>query len=161
MRIRFSRHFAGEFDFLTYTLKTKQTFIGTGQFSDTAVTHSLDLNVTIFSASILILLDFQDKQPIIPFVGTGISVFPMRLNHSIAYTVSHTKTALAANFTTGLEIRITPKLSGSLRGDWTFGTTDMPVSQLEDPQTLQLSPASFEMDLSTMQIQAGLMYGFQ
>ncbi|MCD6162007.1 MAG: hypothetical protein J7K40_06305 [candidate division Zixibacteria bacterium] len=154
LRIRFSHHFAGEFDFLTYTLKTKQAFVGTGQFSDTVVNHNLDLNVAIFSASILVLLDFQNKQPIIPFAGTGISVFPMRLDHSIDYSIRHVQTALAANFTAGIDIRISQELSGSIRGDWTFGTTNMPVSPIYG------EPESFKMDLSTTQIQAGIMYGF-
>jgi len=137
LRIRFSRHFASEFDFLTYTMNIRKQFKGTGIHVNESVSHDLELNVAII-----------------------LSVFPLRLDHRIDFRERHTKTALTVNFSAGLDVSITSKLWTTIRCDWTLGKANMPVSQIQY-ESGSLSPASFSMDLSTTQIQAGIMYGFQ
>jgi len=160
LRIRFSRHFASEFDFLTYTMNIRKQFKGTGIHVNESVSHDLELNVAIISGAVLVLFDFTDNQHFVPFIGTGLSVFPLRLDHRIDFRERHTKTALTVNFSAGLDVSITSKLWTTIRCDWTLGKANMPVSQIQY-ESGSLSPASFSMDLSTTQIQAGIMYGFQ
>ena len=143
LRIRLSRYFASEFDFLTYSMKTSKNFTNSygGEYP-----HTLELNVAIISASMMILFDFSDgrnSQLVVPFVASGVSVFPLRLDHRITYTVRHTTTSLAANFAAGFDIQITPKLWASLRGDWTLGKANIEVAQIDSSN----QPSSFELDL--------------
>lgn len=155
LRIRFSRHFASEFDFLTYTLNIKEQFKGTGIYVNESVSHSLELNVAIISGAILVLFDFTNNQRMVPFIATGLSVFPLRLDHTIGlWTRRHTMTALTVNFSTGLDVSISSNIWATVRCDWTIGKANMPISQI------LYQPDSFSMDLSTTQIQAGIMYGF-
>jgi hypothetical protein len=151
LRVRFSRHFASEFDFLTYSLRTtKKFFIPPASY----VVQDLELNVAVMSASILILFDFSSSersQLFVPFVATGISVFPIRLDHN---QFRFTKTALAGNFGVGIDQRLSRQLSASLRADWTLGKTNMDVAHPFG------EPSHFELDLATLQLQLGIMYNF-
>ncbi len=151
LRVRFSRFIASEFDFTTYTLRTKQNFFGT---SNDIITHDLELNVMIISASVMVLFDFVENQRFLPFIASGVSVFPIRLDHRIDFWDRHTKTALAVNFAVGLDTQISSKYWASLRADWTLGKTQMPVSPIYG------QPYRFELDLSTSQLHAGVLYGF-
>jgi len=152
LRVRFSRHFALEFDFLTYTTKIKQTF-HSSQVGP--ISQNLELNVASMTASGLVLFQFNNTQRIVPFVGTGLSAFPIRLDHRIDFWERHTKTALAGNLTAGIEVKLLGKAWGTIRGDWTLGKTTMTVAHPFG------QPDRFELNLTTAQIQAGVIYTIQ
>lgn len=152
LRTRVSRQFALEFDFLTYVTKIQQVF--RGQQGQT-ISQTLELNVAVMTVSGLVLFQFYDTQRIVPFVGTGISVFPVRLDQRIDFWERHTKTALAGNLAAGLEAKLYGKVWGTLRGDWTLGKTSLPVSYPYG------QPDHFELNLTTAQLQAGVIYSFQ
>jgi hypothetical protein len=155
LRVRFSRHFAFEVDFMTATKRISRIF--NGQVGGTVyhIPHELELNVVAISASVPVILQFSKNQRIVPFLAAGVSVFPMRLDHAIDYWIRHTKTALAGNFGIGLDTRIMSKTWITLRGDWTYGKANMPVSQVYG------TPDHFELDLNTTQIHAGVMHTFR
>jgi hypothetical protein len=155
IRNRFSRYFAVEFDFSVNSVTRQQTFHNNINPPPTIHRQNLDLNVAKFTASMPILLDFSDHQPFVPFVAAGITLFSLRLDHSITYTDRHTKVALAANFSTGIEKKIHGKIWADIRGDWTLGTTKMPVSQINN------TPGSFDLSLNTAQLHFGILYNIE
>jgi hypothetical protein len=155
LRPRFSSYFGVEFDFAFHSSTIKKQFDGHIDDIPFSQLQNLNLDVNQITVSPLILFDFYDKQPIVPFVAAGVTIFSMRLDHAIDYYVRHTKVALASNFSVGLETRITGKLWGDIRGDWTIGSADMPVSQVYG------QPESFNMSLNTSQIHFGVLYGIR
>jgi hypothetical protein len=155
LRQRFSSYFGLEFDFSFHSTNIKKQFDGFDSGVPFSQLQNLNLDVNQITVSPLILFDFYDKQPIVPFVAAGVSIFSMRLDHAIDYYVRHTKVALASNFSVGVETKITGKLWGDFRGDWTIGSADMPVSQLNG------QPESFNMSLNTAQIHFGVLYGIR
>lgn len=154
-RSRFSRHFAFEFDFAFHSMRIKKAYYNS--FTKELVgTQDLQMNVAIFTGSVPLIFEFYNYQPVVPFIAAGISIFSLRLDHTIMWGQRHIKTALAGNCAVGLEIKITRKFWAQLRGDWTLGKIKMPVTQIFRGQ-----PDSFNLNLSTAMIQAGILYDFQ
>ncbi len=152
LRSRFSRYFAFEVDFLTSSKTRNQNFSVSGE---PPIPIEMDLTIGAISFSIPVIFQFSGNQPLIPFVAAGATVFPLRFDHRIGYTIRHTKTAVAGNFAAGLEYRIMPKWWITARADWTFGKANMPVSQVNQPA----SDDHYDMDLSTTSFQIGIMKG--
>ena len=155
MRTRFAYHFAFEIDFSTSLKKTRKSFdVGGGQ----VISQELELNTAIVTASVPVIFQFTNRQPIVPFVAAGVSIFPIRLDHYIS-TLGwrrYTKTALGANFSVGIDSKIRGRFWLTARGDWTYGNTNMEVTQ-----GFPGEPDHFSLDLNTTTIQAGVMYAFQ
>lgn len=155
MRTRFAYHFAFEIDFSTSLKKTRKSFsVDSGQ----VITQELELNTAIVTGSVPLIFQFSNHQPVIPFVAAGVSVFPIRLDHHISQIGwrRYTKTALAANFSVGLDAKIAGRFWVTARGDWTYGKTNLDVTQTDVTQ-----PDHFSLDLNTTQFQGGIMYAFQ
>lgn len=152
LRYRLSRYFASELDFVSYSMTTKRLFLGTGDSAGVAIGQVLELNMAAISGSMLVLFDLTDKQPAIPFVRAGVSVFPIRLDHRILFWERHTQVAFALDLGAGLDVRILRKLFATVRGDWTFGSTKMSVAHP------QFEPDRFTLDLDTMQLKVGVVY---
>jgi hypothetical protein len=155
LRKRFSRYFGLEFKIGYHTSSIKKQFDGYDGALPFSQTQNLNLNVMKIAVSPMILFDFYDSQPIVPFVSAGVTFFSMRLDHAIDYYVRHTKVALASNFSVGIETPLTRKIKGDIRGDWTIGSARMPVSQLYG------QPESFKMSLNTSQIHFGVVFGLE
>lgn len=151
LRSRFSRYFALEVDFLTSAKKTEVTYIT----NDGLVPQQLDLTIGAISFSLPIIFHFSNKQPVVPFVAAGATVFPLRLDHAVTWNIRHTKTAMAGNFAFGLESEIVTRWWLTARVDWTFGKANMPVTETYLP----LSDDKYEIDLSTTQFQIGVLRG--
>ena len=86
------------------------------------------------------------------FMLMGYDIVALR---HIGRPLGWSKTALAGNFSFGLESKIKSKLTVTARLDRTFGKAKMPVTRLVG------TPENFDIDLSTTQIQAGILYSFQ
>ncbi len=155
LRKRFSRYFGLEFKVGYHTSSIKKRFDGYDGALPFSQTQNLNLDVMKIAVSPMILFDFYDKQTIVPFVSAGVTFFSMRLDHAIDYYVRHTKVALASNFSIGVETPLTRKIKGDIRGDWTIGSAQMPVSQLYG------QPESFKMSLNTSQIHFGVVFGLE
>jgi hypothetical protein len=103
-----------------------------------------------------LIFQFTEQQRVIPFIAAGGTVFPLRLDHQLTtWGRRLTKTALAGNFSFGLESKVHGKMTATARFDRTFGKAKMPVSHPD------YAPEKFDIDLSTTQIQAGILYSFQ
>lgn len=154
LRKRFSRNFGIEFRLGYHVCSTKKQFDGYYGTQPFRQMQDLKLYTMKISAAPMILFDFVDKQPVVPFVSAGVTFFSMRLDHAIDYVVRHTKVALASNFSIGAQMPITPKIKGDIRGEWTIGSAQMPVSYING------QPDSFKMSLNTSQIHFGVIFGF-
>jgi opacity protein-like surface antigen len=152
LRTRFSQYFALEVDFLTASKSTRTAYHTT---NDGTFYNSLDLTVGAITVSVPIIFQFTEGQRVVPFIAAGGTVFPLRLDHTLQFTDRWSKTALAGNFSFGLESKVQRKITVTARLDRTFGKAKMPVARY--PGT----PEKFDIDLSTTQIQAGVMYAFQ
>lgn len=152
LRSRFSRYFAFEVDFLTSSKNKKQSFSVSGQ---PPIPIEMDLTIGAITFSLPVIFQFSSHQPIVPFVAAGATIFPLRFDHRIGYTIRHTKTAVAGNFAAGLDFRIIPRWWVTARADWTFGKANMPVSQTYDPP----NDKHYEIDLSTTSFQIGIVRG--
>jgi hypothetical protein len=152
LRTRFSQYFALEVDFMTATKGTRTLYHTT---NDGSFYNDLDLTIGAITLSVPLIFQFTEKQRVIPFIAAGGTVFPLRLDHAIEWTDRWSKTALAGNFSFGLESKIKSKLTVTARLDRTFGKAKMPVTRLVG------TPENFDIDLSTTQIQAGILYSFQ
>jgi opacity protein-like surface antigen len=151
LRTRFSQYFALEVDFLTASKSTRTEYHTIeGPYYD-----GLDLTIGAVTVSVPIIFQFTDNQRIVPFIAGGGTVFPLRLDHRIQWTDRWSKTALAGNFSFGLDTKIRDKVTLTARLDRTFGKAKMPVAQLYG------LPTKFDIDLTTTQIQVGVMYAFQ
>lgn len=155
LRKRFSRYFGMEFKVGYHTSSIKKRFDGYDEAIPFSQTQNLNLDVMKIAVSPMILFDFYDKQPFVPFVSAGVTFFSMRLDHAIDYYVRHTKVALASNFSIGVETPLTRKIKGDIRGDWTIGDAQMPVTQIYG------QPESFKMSLNTSQIHFGVVFGLE
>ena len=77
--VRLYPNFALDVGFSIYRLKSSGQFDNNNPaISVPYVDHDLDYQVGLFSASVPVLLDFDRRQPIVPYVGIGISIFSMR-----------------------------------------------------------------------------------
>ncbi|MCP4582023.1 MAG: hypothetical protein GY839_10415 [candidate division Zixibacteria bacterium] len=155
LRVRFTRHFAFEIDFMTASKKISKAFSIVG--TTARVEQRLDLTVAAINASVPIMFQFSPRQTIVPFVAAGISIFPLRLDHQVdVFIIRQTKTAIAGNFAVGIDTPLYQKLRATLRADWTYGKASMPVTQ-----TFFNEPDHFDIDLNTMSIQGGILYTFR
>lgn len=154
LRSRFSRYFAFEVDFMTSSKSTNQSFFNG---DDSYIPIEMDMTVGAISFSLPVIFQFSARQTVVPFVAAGATVFPLRLDHRIGYSIRHTKTALAGNFAAGLEYQIVPRWWITARADWTFGKANMPVSQVYEP----LSDDNYELDLTTTCFHIGVMRGLR
>lgn len=155
LRKRFSRYFGMEFKVGYHTSSIKKQFDGFDGALPFSQTQNLNLDVMKIAVSPMILFDFYNKQQIVPFVSAGVTFFSMRLDHAIDYYIRHTKVALASNFSIGIETPLTRKIKGDIRGDWTIGSAQMPVSRLDG------QPESFKMSLNTSQLHFGVVFGLE
>ena len=153
-RNRFTRYFAFDFDFAFHSMRVKKTYYRSYDGARVGY-QNLQMNVAIFTGSVPIILEFYDNQPLVPFIAAGISIFSLRLDHTIQWSERHIKTAIAGNFSIGCEVKLTQKLYADVRADWTLGEVNMPVTQIIG------QPDNFDLSLSTTQLQIGILYGFQ
>lgn len=153
IRHRFARYLAVEFSFGLHSVSTKKKFTNNNpSIPFPYQIQELDMNVAQFSASAPVILQLINDQRVIPYISAGVTAFSIRLDHAIDYTVRHTKVALAANFSAGMQVKIDNRLAANLRGLWTAGKATMPVSSIVG------QPDEFELNLSTAQFQAGIIY---
>ncbi len=153
---RFHRNFALDAGFSIYGLKAVGT-IRDGANSTTFVRHSLDYQAGIFTATLPVILDFAPRQPVVPYVGIGLSIFSMRLDDmrddgTITEYYRDSRTAVGAHFEAGANVRITRQFWITGRGRWHTGSGRL--------TTLE-APNDFNIKQNVTQLEAGVVYYFR
>jgi opacity protein-like surface antigen len=159
---RFYPNFALDVGFSIYRLKSSGKIINNNYPVEGPphLQHELEYQVGIFSATIPVFLDFSIRQPVVPYVGIGISVFAMRLDDFVddgfildAYR--DTGTSIGGHFEAGTLVRVTPKIWINIKGRWYKGSGHLRA--FEPPRFL--SKFTIEHDIS--QLSAGVVYYFR
>ncbi len=159
---RFYPNFALDVGFSIYRLKSSGRIINNNYPAESPpyLQHELEYQVGIFSATIPVLLDFSSKQPVVPYVGIGISVFAMRLddyvhNGIIQDAYRDTGSSIGGHFEAGTLVRVTPKIWINLKGRWYKGSGHLRAFDL--PRFL----GKFKIEHDISQLTAGVIYYFR
>ncbi len=160
---RFHKNFAADIGFSIYGLDTEFDFPNPNStIPESRISHELDYQSAIFTGTIPILFEFSPRQPVIPYVGIGLSVFSMRLDHYrdvsdgtgiTSFALRDTRTAVGGHFEAGIAYKITPRLWLDLRGRWHNGTGHI--------ATLERNFADFSIKQNISQYHAGINYYFR
>ena len=162
--LRLYPSFALDVGFSIYSLKTEAKIRNfNSPDPEAGIRHKLEYQVGIFSATVPVLFDFSPKQPVVPYVGIGVSIFAMRLddikevseNGSIVIGSRDTGTNVGGHFETGLYAKISRKIWIDLQWKWHNGSGNLraqePGIQFEE----------FKIDQDLTQINAGVVYFFR
>lgn len=127
------------------------------------VDHDLEYQVGIFSATIPVLLDFDPRQPAVPYFGIGISIFSMRLDDfrddgvNIPDILRETNTSVGGHFEAGLFIKIKKKIWIDIKGRWHSGSAKLRAAEPAPPADY----GSFKVKQDVTQFTLGVVYYFR
>ncbi len=158
---RFYPNFALDVGFSIYQLKSSGEIVNYNPADPRpGLQHDLEYQVGIFSATIPVLLDFSVRQPVVPYVGIGISIFAMRLDDFvndgfIQDGYRDTGTSVGGHFEAGTFVRLTGKIWINLKGRWYKGSGHLRAFEPPD----RLNKFKIEHDISHMS--AGVVYYFR
>ncbi|MEE9554239.1 MAG: hypothetical protein V3W18_08080 [candidate division Zixibacteria bacterium] len=158
---RFYPNFALDVGFTIYSLKTRGEIINNNpSYMEYGIRHDLEYQVGVFSATIPVIFDFSPRQPVVPYVGIGISIFAMRLddikdNGFIVSGSRDTGTAVGGHFETGLYVKVSQKIWIDLKGKWHNGSGSL---RAQEPD-IQFDKFTIDQDLA--QFSAGVVYYFR
>ena len=159
--LRLYPSFALDVGFSIYNLRTKGEIINNNQtYPEYGVRHDLEYQVGVFSVTVPVLFDFSPKQPVVPYVGIGVSIYAMRLDDikDDGFRVvgsRDTGTAVGGQFETGFYTKISRKLWIDLKGKWHNGSGDL---RAQEPG-IQFDKFKIDQDLT--QFSAGVVYFFR
>jgi opacity protein-like surface antigen len=127
--LRLYPNFALDVGFSIYRLESKGEIINNNPAypQEIGVRHEVEYQVGIFSATLPVLLDFSPRQPIVPYVGIGVSIFAMRLDdvRDDGYIVSgsrDTGTTVGGHFEAGAFLKLSRKIWIDVKGRWHNGS---------------------------------------
>lgn len=161
--VRLYPNFALDVGFSIYRLKSTGTIENRNlTFPEPYVRHELEYQVGIFSATIPVLLDFDPRQPAVPYVGIGVSIFSMRLddyrNDGInSEILRETNTSVGGHFETGLFVKISKRIWVDFKARWHSGSANLRT--LEPPPLLDMDKYKMKQDIA--QITLGGVYYFR
>jgi len=151
---RFHRNFAVDAGFTIYNMKSRGVFADTGVFSSHLIDREFDYQAAIFTGTIPIYFEFNPGQPVVPYIGIGISIFSMRLDdyyNSDAYRDS--RVAVGGHFEAGLALKLTPRIWVDARGRWHGGSGHL--------ATFEKNFGDFTIRQSVAQYGLGIDYFFR
>jgi|GEM_PF-5130682 len=163
--VRLYPNFALDVGFSIYRLKSSGRIVNlnTQSFPEDYIDHELEYQVGIFSATIPVLLDFDPRQPAVPYAGIGISIFSMRLDdirddgYNPAEILRETNTSVGGHFETGLFVKISKRIWIDFKARWHSGSAELRA--LEPPPPADFGKYRVQQDLS--QITLGGIYYFR
>jgi len=163
--VRLYPNFALDVGFSIYRLKSSGRIenLNTQSYPESYIDHELEYQVGLFSATIPVLLDFDPRQPAVPYVGIGISIFSMRLDDirddgsNPAEILRETNTSVGGHFETGLFVKISNRLWVDFKARWHSGSANLRA--LEPPPPADFGKYKLQQDIS--QITLGGIYYFR
>ncbi len=161
--VRLYPNFALDVGFSIYRLKSSGTIENRNPtFPERYVRHELEYQVGIFSATVPVLLDFDPRQPVVPYAGIGVSIFSMRLDDYRsdglnAEILRETNTAVGGHFETGLFIKISKRIWIDFKARWHSGSANLRT--LEPPPLPDMARYKIKQDIA--QLTLGGVYYFR
>jgi len=161
---RFHRNFAFDFGFSIYGLKRAAEVLDPNSaIPEARVRHELEYQSAIFSGTVPILLEFSSIQPLVPYVGVGISIFSARLDDyrdvilpgqgTFGDASRDTRTSVGGHFEAGLAVKLNRRVWIDLRGRWHGGQGHL--------ATLEDNFRDFKVEQSISQYTVGMDYFFR
>jgi hypothetical protein len=160
---RFHRNFGLDVGFSIYGLRSVGDFPDTSSaIPESMFRHELDYLGAVFTATLPILFEFSPKQPVVPYIGIGISIFSMRLDdyydvfqgNTDIYSdaLRDTRTAVGGHFEAGVNVKINRRIWIDLRGRWHNGSGHL--------ATYENNFADFSIKQNISQYSLGIDYFF-
>ena len=162
--VRLYPNFALDVGFSIYKLKSRGRINNQNPgFPEAFVNHELEYQVGIFSATVPVLLDFDPRQPVVPYAGIGISIYSMRLDdfrndgYNIPEALRETNTSVGGHFEAGTFIKITRRIWLDLKARWHSGSANLRALEPPPPSDY----GSFKIKHDMAQIGLGGVYYFR
>jgi len=161
--VRLYPNFALDVGFSIYRLKSSGRFDNNNPgVSVPYVDHDLDYQVGLFSASVPVLLDFDRRQPIVPYVGIGISIFSMRLDDvrfdgEFYSSKRETNASVGGHFETGLFFKFSKKIWVDFKARWHSGSAHLRTAEPRPPDIF----GRFKIEQDISQFTLGAVYFFR
>jgi len=161
---RFHRNFGIDVGISVYGLKSKGTFTNNDSLINVnRISHDLQYQVGIFTATVPLIFEFMPRQKIIPYVGIGISIFAERLDDFrdaalnsgilVSDAIRDTRTSVGGHFEAGVGYKINQRIWLDLRGRWHGGSGHL--------STLENNLSDFAINQSVSQYMLGVDYFFR
>jgi opacity protein-like surface antigen len=151
---RFHRNFAVDVGFSIYSLRTKGVFSDTGNLSSYQIHREFDYQAAIFTGTIPIYFEFSPGQPVVPYIGIGISIFSMRFDdYKNNYTLRDSRVAVGGHFQAGVGVKLTPRIWLDARGRWHGGSAHL--------STFENNSHDFTIKQNVAQYGLGIDYFFR
>jgi opacity protein-like surface antigen len=159
---RFHRNFALDVGFSIYGMNKEFEVVDTvSALPESRIRQELNYQSAIFAGSLPVILEFSSKQPVVPYIGIGISIFSLRLDHYRGVdALRDTRTAVGGHFGGGVAVKITKKLWLDLRGRWHAGTSHL-LTLEHNSGTAALDFREFEIKQNVAQFSLGFDYFFR
>jgi opacity protein-like surface antigen len=162
--VRFHNNFALDVGFSIYRLKSSGRIDNRNPaFPESYIIHDLDYQVGIFSASVPVLLDFDRRQPLVPYAGIGVSIYSMRLDsyredgYSFPRLLRETNTSVGGHFETGLFVKISRKIWVDFKARWHSGSAKLRTAEPLPNETY----GKFKIKHDMAQLTLGGVYYFR
>lgn len=163
--VRLYPNFALDVGFSIYRLKSAGR-INNNDYPNSPelyIDHDLEYQVGLFSVTIPVLLDFDPRQPIVPYAGLGISIFSMRLDdiradgYNPGEILRETNTSVGGHFETGLFVKTSKRIWIDFKARWHSGSANLRTLEPAPPE----DPGSFKVKQSVAQFTLGAIYYFR
>jgi hypothetical protein len=126
--------------------------------------HDIDYQVGVFTASVPVLLEFDARQPVVPYAGIGLSIYAMRLDDYRVDNVNFfeqfqrdTNTSVGGQFEVGALIKITSKFWVDGRAAWHSGSGRLGALEPNPPFFLD----KYKVEQNVSQFTLGVLYFFR
>jgi opacity protein-like surface antigen len=151
---RFRRNFAIDAGFSIYSLSSKGVFADTGAYSSIRINREIDYQAAIFTGTMPIFFEFSPTQPVVPYIGVGISIFSMRLDdYKNNDALRDSRVAVGGHFEAGVAYKLTPNIWLDARGRWHGGSGHL--------RTFENNLQDFSIRQSVAQYGIGVDYYFR
>lgn len=158
---RFHSYFALDVGFSIYRQRSQGEIRNLNpDSSQWSLQHDVEYQVGLFSVTVPVLFEFSRRQPLVPYVGVGLSIFAMRLD-DFRYEGPYqdiyrdTGTAAGGHFETGIYIKPFRSVWFDLRGRWHMGSGHL---RAVEPRGYL---SSFEINQNFSILSAGVVYFFR
>jgi opacity protein-like surface antigen len=162
--VRFYPNFALDVGFSIYRLESSGRINNQNpSFPESYINHELEYQVAIFSATVPVFLDFDPRQPVVPYAGLGISIYSMRIDDyrddgvNFPVALRETNTSVGGHFQAGLFIKISKKLWIDFKARWHSGSANLRTAEPLPPEAL----GKFKIKHDMAQLTLGGVYYFR
>jgi hypothetical protein len=161
---RLHRHIAIDVGFSIYGMRRDFEFQNNnGNRPESRIRHEINYQSAIFSGTLPLVLEFEPGQPVVPYIGVGLSIFSLRIDNyrdafyagspPLSEALRDTRTTAGGHFEGGVAFKLSRKLWIDARGRWHAG-----ISHLV---TLEDFPHDFEVRQNVSQFSLGIDYFFR